>query len=160
MVFGDRRAMGLTLAWLACTACTPSEGRHVQNGPVTGMDVDAGQPDATQSEALPRAFASTAPLQAATKGYELYVWQEGPDLRFMLITGTNRLKTLDELTVRDSDVESGEWVAISGTGLSRLQRLCARIPRGTSVVLTQPPGLTPIDASVRAQIEQLVASAS
>jgi hypothetical protein len=43
------------------------------------------------------------------KGYELYSWQEGNQWHFSLLTGTNRLKTLDEIKAPDtvlSDVDA------------------------------------------------------
>ena len=36
------------------------------------------------------------------KGFELYSWQDGSQWKFSLLTGTNREKTLDEITSTDT----------------------------------------------------------
>ena len=36
------------------------------------------------------------------KGFELYSWQDGSQWKFLLLTGTNREKTLDEITSTDT----------------------------------------------------------
>ena len=41
--------------------------------------------------------AATLPAESM-KGYELYSWQEGSQWKFSLLIGTNREKTLDEIT--------------------------------------------------------------
>jgi hypothetical protein len=71
------------------------------------------------------------PLQM--KGYELYSWQSGGDWYFTLITGTNRLKTIAELTTRESVVKH-DWVKITVNGISDVKAALGRLPPGARVV--------------------------
>jgi hypothetical protein len=67
------------------------------------------------------------------KGYELYSWPVEADWRFTLITGTNRLKTVDEIT-GDENVEDTEgWVKFSVTGEDALKETLARLPAGEQI---------------------------
>ena len=51
-----------------------------------------------------RTSSRPAATQAAEsmKGFELYSWQDGSQWKFSLLTGTNREKTLDEITSTDT----------------------------------------------------------
>ena len=71
----------------------------------------------------------TSPLPPSLKGYELYSWPEGSDWYFTLITGTNRTKTLAEITSQDSIIEEGGWVKITVLGLQELEFVLDRLPR-------------------------------
>ena len=80
---------------------------------------------------------TAAPQLAATlprsgKGYELYSWKSGGTWHFTLITGTNRLKTLDEITAPEN-IEEGEWVKITVEGVPALKSTLGRLPSGTMV---------------------------
>ena len=94
------------------------------------------------------------PLPASTKGYELYAWDDAGEVRFTLITGTNRPKTAAELTVRETTVEDGEWVTVNRSGLSNLAALLGRVPAGTPVVLTQHTELPSLSGPNRERIQQ------
>jgi hypothetical protein len=126
-----------------------------------GQPLDSHADKTTNADAAARSaqgpFASSAPLPAATKGYELYAWEQDEKLRFMLITGTNRQKTLEEITALDSRVENGEWVAVSGSSLEDLEQLLKRVPSGASVLLNERADLTPLSAPARQQIKALLA---
>ena len=50
------------------------------------------------------------------KGYELYAWEEGGELRFTLITGTNRQKSLNEVKVGAVDVRAIDRVVVARRG--------------------------------------------
>ncbi len=76
------------------------------------------------------ASATPAPLPRSMKGYELYSWREGSEWRFTLITGTNRLKTYEEITTPGDTVTAEGWVKITVTGVEALKALLARLPRG------------------------------
>jgi hypothetical protein len=73
-----------------------------------------------------------ASLPRSFKGYELYSWKSGATWQFTLITGTNRLKTLAEIT-SPKDIEEGDWVKITVAGVPALKSLLARLPPGTQV---------------------------
>jgi hypothetical protein len=75
---------------------------------------------------------SVAPLPRSLKGYELYSWKAGRAWQFTLITGTNRLKTLAEITSPEN-VEEGDWIKITAVGVSNLKSVLARLPAGTQI---------------------------
>jgi len=75
---------------------------------------------------------AAAPLPRSVKGYELYSWRSGGTWQFTLITGTNRLKTLDEITAPEN-VEEDEWVKITAAGVPELKAVLARLPTGTQI---------------------------
>ena len=89
----------------------------------------------TGAASLPRSF----------KGYELYSWKSGGTWHFTLITGTNCLKTLDEITTPE-DVEEGDWVKITVAGVSELKSLLGRLPPGTQISWD---GAHPIESGAR-----------
>ena len=72
------------------------------------------------------------PLPRSMKEYELYSWKSGTTWHYTLITGTNRLKTFDEITAPEN-VEEGEWVKITAAGVPELKALLGRLPPGTQV---------------------------
>ena len=105
----------------------------------------------------PRDAAGTAaPLPATTKGYELYAWDEGGELTFTLITGTNRLKTVAEVVAPDASVQDGEWIVIHGRGTSALEQTLKRVPAGTSVVLSSLAGLPSLSDASRATVTRIL----
>jgi hypothetical protein len=129
----------------------------VDAGPLGLPNVDAspGKQDAGTTQSMAH---TAAPLPSSLKGYELYAWEEDGSLRFMLITGTNRQKTLEELRVENSTIERGDgWVAVSSSGLANLEALLARVPGGTPVLLLPHDGLPALAAAQRASIEALLA---
>ena len=73
-----------------------------------------------------------APLPRSFKEYELYSWKMGGTWYFTLITGTNRLKTLAEITSPEN-VEQGDWIKITAVGVSNLESVLARLPAGTQI---------------------------
>jgi hypothetical protein len=101
-------------------------------------------------------IGSDAPLPATTKGYELYAWEEGEELWFTLITGTNRLKALAEVTAKNADVHHGEWVVVNGTGFEQLRRLLSRVPSATSIIPRDLPGLPRLSDVGRADIKSAI----
>ncbi len=70
------------------------------------------------------------PLPRSMKGYELYSWQDGQQWRFTLITGTNRTKTLEEITTGEDALTADGWVNIHVQGLAAIQSVVSRIPPG------------------------------
>ena len=49
-------------------------------------------------------------LPHSLKGYELYSWEEEGQWYFTLITGTNRTKTLEEITSKEDFISESGWV--------------------------------------------------
>jgi len=100
--------------------------------------------------------ATSATLPPSMKGYELYAYAEGDALWFTLITGTNRLKTLDEVKVGATEQRDGDLIVVGVSGLTELEALLARVPSGSEVVLTQLEGLAPIPTVDLAKLEDLL----
>lgn len=75
---------------------------------------------------------SMSPLPRSFKGYELYSWRSGRTWYFTLITGTDRLKTLDEITSL-KNVEDRDWVKITVVGVAELKSVLSRLPSGAQV---------------------------
>jgi len=76
-----------------------------------------------------------SPLPHGAKGYELYSWRLAGQRQwtYVLVTGTNRLKTMEEVTsLEDVATETG-WVRITVQGLEELKALLRRLPQGESV---------------------------
>ena len=78
---------------------------------------------ATSIEKLPRSF----------KGYELYSWEEEGQWHFTLITGTNRIKTIEEITSEGDFISETGWVKIQVVGADAIKDVLSRLPEGESV---------------------------
>lgn len=81
-------------------------------------------------------------LPRSMKGYELYSWQPDGQWHFTLISGTNRPKTLAEVTLCQNIVED-EWVKMTVVGKDNLKRVLARLPIGTNVTWKRSLGSGP-----------------
>jgi hypothetical protein len=74
------------------------------------------------------------PLPPSMKGYELYSWyEEDAAWYFTLITGSNRLKTLEEIRARTNVVGPDGWASILVRGTGPLKTLLRRLPSGEQV---------------------------
>ena len=93
----------------------------------------AGCAQLLQSRPAPTVWDS--PLPHSAKGYELYSWpaEEANEWRFTLITGTNRLKTYEEIVSAEDIVSESGWVKVSATGTEDLKALLSQLPGGESV---------------------------
>ena len=72
-------------------------------------------------------------LPHSMKGYELYSWPVDEEWHFTLITGTNRLKTVEEITTGEDVINTGGWVRISVVGVDSLRDVLRRLPAGETV---------------------------
>jgi hypothetical protein len=77
----------------------------------------------TSIEKLPRSF----------KGYELYSWEEEGQWHFTLITGTNRIKTIEEITSKGDFISETGWVKIQVVGADAIKYVLSRLLEGESV---------------------------
>jgi len=77
----------------------------------------------TSVEKLPRSF----------KGYELYSWLEDDQWHFTLITGTNRTKTIEEITSGEDYISETGWVKIHVVGLDAIKEVLSRVPQNELV---------------------------
>ena len=71
-------------------------------------------------------------LPQSMKEYELYSWKSGRAWRFTLSTGTNRLKTLAEITSPESMI-GDDWVKVTVEGVPDLEAVLGRLPSGTQL---------------------------
>ena len=83
----------------------------------------ASSVSATHIENLPHSF----------KGYELYSWSEDSQWHFTLITGTNRLKTIEEIISEGDPASATDWVRIHVVGMDAIKDALGRLPEGESV---------------------------
>ena len=92
-------------------------------------------------------------LPQSMKEYELYSWKSGSAWRFALITGTNRLKTVAEITSPESILE-GDWVKIIVEGVPNLESVLERLPSGARVSWCGPrhPGVDSSTSEVTLRI--------
>jgi len=71
----------------------------------------------------------TTPLPHSMKGYELYSWSANNQWYFTLITGTNRVKSLEEIISNENIVTSDGWVRISIRGVDSIQNILSGLPQ-------------------------------
>ena len=79
-------------------------------------------------------------LPHSMKGYELYSWQEGGIWHFTVITGSNRNKTLEEITSTISMVKG--WVSVHIVGNEALKSVLNKLPEGEFVFWSSGMGVT------------------
>lgn len=71
----------------------------------------------------------TTHLPHSMKGYELYSWSENNQWHFTLITGTNRVKSLEEIVSKENIVTSDGWVRISVEGVDSIENILNGLPQ-------------------------------
>jgi hypothetical protein len=76
-------------------------------------------------------------LPSSPKGYELYGWRMGGEWYFTLITGTNRVKTYEEVTGGENVVEDA-WVKVTVKGTHDLEAVLEQVPTDTLVLWVGP----------------------
>jgi hypothetical protein len=72
-------------------------------------------------------------LPKSMKGYELVSWQTGKVWNFTLITGTNRIKTFEELISPESYISDDGLVKLTVSGVKAIKDILKRIPPGEFV---------------------------
>jgi hypothetical protein len=75
----------------------------------------------------------TDKLPHSFKGYELYSWEEDGHWHFTLITGTNRTKTIEEITSEEDYISETGLVKIHVVGADAIKDVLSRLPEGESV---------------------------
>jgi len=65
------------------------------------------------------------------KGYELYSWQVDGRWNFALLTGTNALKSVDQITMGPDTVNG--WVKLSAQSVDALKVQLDRLPQNESI---------------------------
>ena len=79
---------------------------------------------------------STLPVQLphSIKGYELYSWQTGEIWNFTLITGTNSVKSFEEIITPGNSVTDDGFIKLSVSGEEGVKKLLQLLPSGEAVV--------------------------
>lgn len=72
-------------------------------------------------------------LPSSMKGYELVSWQSGDEWNFTLVTGTNRMKTFEELISPESSITESGYVKITVSGVDEIEQVLKRVPSGESI---------------------------
>jgi hypothetical protein len=72
-------------------------------------------------------------LPHSMKGYELYSWERNVQWHYTLITGTNRIKTMDEITSEEDFISEISWVNIHVAGVDAIKDVLSKLPKGESV---------------------------
>jgi hypothetical protein len=78
-------------------------------------------------------LAAVDELPHSMKGYELYSWEEEGQWHFTLITGTDRTKTIEEITSKGDFISETGWVKIQVVGADAIEYVLSRLPEGESV---------------------------
>jgi hypothetical protein len=73
-------------------------------------------------------------LPHSMKGYELYSWEEYSQWHFTLITGTNRTKTMEEITSKEDYISESGWVKIHVIGADTIKDVLSRLPQSESIL--------------------------
>lgn len=73
-------------------------------------------------------------LPNSMKGYELYSWSENDQWHFTLITGTNRIKTLEEIISQTNIISQDGWVHIHAVGVDEIKTGISRLPKSEDVL--------------------------
>jgi hypothetical protein len=98
-------------------------------------------------------------LPMSFKGYELYSWKEEDIWHFTLISGTNRTKTMSEITSHEDYLSEAGWVKIQVTDVEAIKKVLSLLPRGQSIFWSGEPHLeqaTPSCANLQLPPGQIV----
>jgi hypothetical protein len=72
-------------------------------------------------------------LPHSMKGYELYSWEENGQWHYTFITGTNRVKTMEEITSKEDFISEIGWVNIHVVGVDAIKDVLSQLPKGEYV---------------------------
>jgi hypothetical protein len=78
-------------------------------------------------------LAAVDELPHSMKGYELYSWEEEGQWQFTLITGTDRTKTIEEITSEEDFISETGWVKIQVVGADAIKDVLNQLREGESV---------------------------
>jgi hypothetical protein len=80
--------------------------------------------------------SSATSLPRSMKGYELYTWyvEEEDAWYYTLVTGTNRVKSLAEISTPGSVITAGDWVKITVRGIDSFRSVLDLLPEGEIVI--------------------------
>ena len=84
-------------------------------------------------------IAAVDELPHSVKGYELYSWSEDGQWHFTLITGTNRNKTLEEITSGEDFISETGWVRVQVIGVNAIRAVLSKLHQGEEIVWLARP---------------------
>jgi hypothetical protein len=73
-------------------------------------------------------------LPHSMKGYELYSFAEDGQWHFILITGTNRNKTLEEIISKEDFISEAGWVQIHAVGVDAIKAVLGKLPKNEFIM--------------------------
>jgi hypothetical protein len=150
---------------VADAAASPDGSSGPDAGGEPGHPLDAAEEamkDTPMSEMPPAADANdthgdSGLLPQTTKGYELWAWEEGDVLWFTLVTGTNRAKTVAEVTEKNVETIRGEHVYINRSGWDQLAQVLALVPPSSFVGMPMYlPDMPPLSDPSHARIQEML----
>jgi hypothetical protein len=72
-------------------------------------------------------------LPHSMKGYELYSWEVNGQWHYTIITGTNRVKTMEEITSEEDFISEIGWINIHVVGVDAIKDVLSQLPKGEHV---------------------------
>jgi len=84
-------------------------------------------------------MAEVDELPHSMKGYELYSWSEDGQWHFTLITGTNRNKTVEEISSGEDVISETGWVRVQVIGVNAIRAVLSKLPQGEEIVWLARP---------------------
>jgi len=72
-------------------------------------------------------------LPQSVKGYELVSWKIDDEWNFTLVTGTNRMKTFEELISIENIFDENGYLQLTVQGVDEISEILERIPPGETV---------------------------
>ncbi|MFC1958787.1 hypothetical protein ACFLV6_02610 [Chloroflexota bacterium] len=78
-------------------------------------------------------ITSVDKLPHSIKGYELYSWLEDTQWHFTIITGTNRNKTLEEITSQEDYISESGWVKVHVVSVDTIKDVLSLLPQNEHV---------------------------
>ena len=98
-------------------------------------------------------ITSVDKLPHSMKGYELYSWSDNNQWHFTIITGTNRNKTLEEITSQGDYISESGWVKAHVVGVDAIKDVLSRLSQnehvswrgGEFIILSEPAEQTNIN---------------
>lgn len=78
----------------------------------------------------PLSDISLQTIPPSMKGYEIYSWEEEGQWVFKLMTGTNRQKSIEEITSDSDSIQDDTWINIKIYGVDNLKIILGRLPKG------------------------------
>jgi hypothetical protein len=136
------------LVLVALTSCerpaTISSSSPISKTPNSDVEISptsqpSPQPEATKGitgfSPLPTFDVGDLPaiLPQSVKGYELVSWKIDDEWNFTLVTGTNRLKTFEELISFENIFDENGYLKLTVQGVDGISEILERIPPGETV---------------------------